>query len=101
EKSLDRLGIVGDAEGRIAAAAPVVKVEREMLQVGIELGAKLEQGLESDFNRNVIPPKAEQSRKKVDGYHRAGGKERGLRGGEIKGRPADLAARADGDDMVD
>ena len=51
---LDRLRIVGDAKTRIGRAPGVVIFERERLQIGVEIGAQLEQRLQADLHEDVI-----------------------------------------------
>ncbi len=101
EEGLDRLGVVGDAEGRVAAAPPVVEMERQELEVGIELGAQLQERLEADFDGDVIAEKAEPAREQVDRHHRDRREESRLRGAEMQALPVDDPAGPDLDDVVD
>ena len=63
---LDRLRIVGDAKTGIARAARVVIFERERLQIGVEIGAQLEQRLQPDLHEQIIRDPIDDSPKKLD-----------------------------------
>ena len=63
---LDRLRIVGDAKARIARAARVVIFERERLQIGVKIGAQLEQRLQTDFHEDVICDPIDDSPKELN-----------------------------------
>ena len=58
---LDGLRIVGDAKARISRAARVVILERERLQVRVEIGAQLEERLQADLHEDVIGGEVDQS----------------------------------------
>ena len=64
---LDRLRIVGDPKARIARAARVVIFQRERLQVGVKVGAQLEQRLQADLHEEVIAGQVDQSPEELNG----------------------------------
>src|SRR5207248_8748900 len=67
---LDRLRIISDTKTGIGRTAGVMKLEREALQMRVELGPQAEQRFEPDFHKDVITGKIQQAPKKLDHYHR-------------------------------
>ncbi len=47
-----------------------MEFQRQGLERGIEIGAKLDQGLEAGMNKKIIRPEIHQPREKADQYHR-------------------------------
>ena len=67
---LDRLRIISDAKTGIGRTAGVMKLERETLQMRVELGPQTQKRFEPDLHKNVIAGQVQQAPKKLDHYHR-------------------------------
>jgi hypothetical protein len=59
--SLERLGVVSDAEGRVGGTTRVVVFEREPLEMRVKIGAQFKQRLQTDLHENVGSAPTEQA----------------------------------------
>ena len=64
-----RLRIVGDAEAGVGAAALVVKLQRERMQVGVELRAQAEERLQPDARIVMTVRRFEQPGEEMEDDH--------------------------------
>ncbi len=100
--ALDGLGIVCDAEARVGAAPGVMVLEGQRLEVGVEFGAELEQGLQADPDKDQVRQQVQETGQEIDRDDRqakAEDQERRAHGakpaGQERRRRARLAGRKD------
>ena len=72
-----------------------------MLQVRVELRAKLEQRLQTDLDGNIISPESQQPGEQVDNDDGDSCRERGLAPAEIEVVEMDPRIRPDRQDVID
>ena len=92
---LDRLRIVGNAKTRIARTTRVMILERERLQIRVEISAQLQQRLQTDFHENVIAGEVGQAPEKLNSDER-----QAEQGDEI-GRRSKLGVGIPRQDVID
>ncbi len=105
---LHALRVVGHAEARVRAAAGVMELQRERLEVRVELRAELHEGLQADSDKdegggeiNEAPGDADghEGEAEIEGDGRGGGSGKPMR--DEFPRVLSRGGRLDGEDAVD